>query len=497
MKRTMPDATMSRLSEMIAAKTALHFPEERWGDLEQKVGSSAKEFGFNGKEEFIQWLLSSPLTTSQIDILASHLTIHETYFWREPKVFEALITQVLPALVRLRENNNKCIRIWSAGCATGEEPYSLAIALHRAIPAVKEWNITILATDINPLILRKAMAGVYGKWSFRNAPQWLMDGYFHCPKDEVFEIRPEIRKMVAFSYLNLAQDNYPSPLNNTGAMDIIFCRNVLMYFSQERAKQVGEGLFRSLVNGGWLMVGASELSQNLFPQFAPVKFPGAIAYRKETPGSPLQNGFPYEPSTFQKAEDPRPAKSTAWDIQPATAVQLYTVEKPLAAVNELPAPNECAAVAEQSAPSINHEAIEETAKEPLPSKVLSIRALADRGELPEAFALCEEALVFDKLNPGLHFLRAIILQELNRTEEAGVSLQRTLYLDRNFVLAHFALGNIALRQGKALTAKKHFENVMSLLKENRPEDILPESDGLTAGRFREIIRATMETGALA
>jgi chemotaxis protein methyltransferase CheR len=183
MKYTLNPELLTQLSDPVAAKTALHFPLERWSDLEFKTGLAAKEFGFDRKEEFIQWLLSSPLTTGQVDILASFLAIHETYFWREPQVFTALIAQVLPALVRYRKNSTKCIRIWSAGCATGEEPYSIAIALHKAIPALKEWNITILATDINPRILRKAMAGLYGKWSFRNAPQWLMDGYFCCKKN--------------------------------------------------------------------------------------------------------------------------------------------------------------------------------------------------------------------------------------------------------------------------------------------------------------------------
>jgi chemotaxis protein methyltransferase CheR len=461
------------------------------------MGSAAKEFGFAGTEEFIQWLLSSPITPGQMDILASHLTIHETYFWREPQVFEALVSQILPALVRSRENSGRRIRIWSAGCATGEEPYSIAIALCRAIPDLKEWNISILATDINPLILRKAMAGVYGKWSFRNAPPWLIEGYFTCKKDGVFEILPEIRKMVTFAYLNLAQDTYPSPLNNTNAMDIIFCRNVLMYFAPERARQVGDSLFRSLVDGGWLMVGASELSQHLFPQFAPVQFPGAIVYRKETPGSPLPTDFPHEALSLQKNTDQPPVKSPAWFEQPAPTFQFPEDEKIQAVVNELPVRNEHIAVLEQPAQANGLETIEKTAEEIVSSKAQLIRALADKGKLPEALALCEEALSSDKLNPGMHYLRATILQELNRIEEAIVSLKRTLYLDPNFLLAHFALGNIVLRQGKAPASKKHFENVLMILKENRLEDILPESEGLTAGRFREIIQATMETGALA
>ena len=472
MKHTLHPNLLSQLSEMIAAKTALHFPEERWGDLEHKVGSASKEFGFANKEEFIQWLLSSPLTTGQIDILASHLTIHETYFWREPQVFEALVTQVLPELMRSRKSGDKRLRIWSAGCATGEEPYSIAIALRKAIPALEDWQITILATDINPRILRKAIAGVYSKWSFRNAPPWLTEGYFHCKKDGVFEILPEIRTMVTFAYLNLAEDNYPSSLNNTNAMDIIFCRNVLMYFVPERARQVGQGLFRSLVHDGWLMVSASELSQQLFPQFASVQFPGAIAYRKS-------------------------AESSDWVEHPAPTFQFHKDEKTRAVVNELPVQKEHIAVLEQPAQATGPKTSEKTAEEIVPSKTLSVRALADQGKLPEALALCEDALASDKLDPGLHFLRAIILQELNRIDEAGVSLKRTLYLDQNFVLAHFAMGNIVLRQGKAPAAKKHFENVLTLLKERKPDEILPESEGLTAGRFREIIQATMETGALA
>ena len=497
MKHTLPCGMLLQLSEMIAAKTALHFPEERWGDLEQKAGSSAKEFGFAGKEEFIRWLLSSPLTTGQMDILASHLTIHETYFWREPQVFEALVAQVLPELVRSRKSGDKRLRIWSAGCATGEEPYSIAIALRKAIPALEDWQITILATDINPRILRKAMAGVYSKWSFRNAPPWLTEGYFHCKKDGVFEILPEIRKMVTFAYLNLAEDIYPSQLNNTNAMDIIFCRNVLMYFAPERARQVGQGLYRSLVDGGWLMVGASELSQQLFPQFASVQFPGAIVYRKETQGSPSSTAFPYEPPPLQRTVALLPAESFAQIEQLSPPFQFDENEKALVTGNELLPQNEYAAVLEHTAQATDLEIIEKFEEETLPSKALSIRALADQGKLPEALALCEEALASDKLNPGLHFLCAIILQELNRIEEAGVSLKRTLYLDQNFLLAHFALGNLGLRQGNARAAKKHFENVLTLLKECKPGEILPESEGLTAGRFREIIFATMETGALA
>ena len=286
---------LSQLSDIVAARTALHFPRERWNDLESKAVTAAGEFGFADAEAFIRWLASTPVTREQIEMLASHLTISETYFWREPQVFEALVEHILPELVRSREGSGKLLRIWSAGCSAGEEPYSIAMAIRRVIPSPDDWNITILATDINPRILRKAHAGVYGEWSFRNAPPWLREKYF-LRRDgrQAGNNYRKYRKMVTFAYLNLAEDIYPSPLNNTGAMDIIFCRNVLMYFAPAHASRAIEGLYRSLVNGGWLMVSSSELSQHLFSQFSPVNFPGAIVYRKETTESRPSAVFHFE-----------------------------------------------------------------------------------------------------------------------------------------------------------------------------------------------------------
>jgi chemotaxis protein methyltransferase CheR len=510
MKIALPDALLAQFSELVAARTALHFPQSRWRDLECKACAAAKEFEFADAETFIRWAVSSSLTREQMDILASHLTISETYFWREPGVFEALGDKILPELIRARGNGERRLRIWSAGCSTGEEPYSIAIALRRALPAPDDWNVTILATDINPKMLRKAAAGAYGEWSFRNAPPWLTEGYFRRTKDGKIEILPEIRKMVTFAYLNLAEDIYPSPLNNTNAMDLIFCRNVLMYFAPERVRQIGQSLHHSLVEGGWLMVGASELSQLLFPQFASVHFPGTIVYRKES-------GNPQPAATFHLdtalAQEPfvqdslKPAAEVEWlappnalstsDVVPCAerAAPQHTAHTPVRHSREAGNPAE----ADLSAPRTVIPAkvgIQESPVAP-PAIALSVRTLANQGRLAEALASCDEAIAADKLDPGLHYLRATILQELNREGDAIASLKRALYLDPDFALAHFALGNLAIRQGEVRRARRCFENVLALLTARQEEDILPESEGLTAGRFREIIHATMQIGALA
>lgn len=472
------ESRLARLSEFVDDGTALHFPRERWDELGRKVCSAAEEFGFDDEEAFISWLLSSTLTREQMEILASRLTISETYFWREPHSFEALEEHILPGLIRSREKGDRRLRIWSAGCSTGEEPYSIAIAVRRLLPVDQDWRVSILATDINPRILRSAKAGSYGKWSFRGVPVWLKKRYFRRHGDDRWEILPEIRKMVSFAYLNLADDVYPSPLNDTLAMDIVFCRNVLMYFSPERATRVGRGLHASLVDGGWLMVGACELSQQIFPQFAPVNFPGAVVYRKGTREFRPPETFRFEviPATppFRETEDTPPAESAP------------PHETTYAEALEVPLPEPDAAAPHEQGSGV-----------PPPAVALSIRELANLGRLPEALAASDAAIAADKVDPGLHYLRATILQEQNNEGEAIASLKRALYLDPDFVPAHFALGNLMLRRGDSRAAKKCFGNVLALLGALGAEDILPEFEGLTAGRFREIVHATIQIGGLA
>lgn len=496
MKSTLHMGLMSRFSEIVASRTALHFPRERWNDLESKAGPIANEFGFGDVESFVDWLDKAPVTREQVEMLASHLTINETYFWREPKVFEALVKHILPDLVRSREGRGKLLRIWSAGCSAGEEPYSIAMAIHRVIPSPDDWNITILATDINPGILRKANEGIYGEWSFRNAPSWLREKYF-LPRDGGrLEIIPEIRKMVTFFYLNLVEDIYPSPLNNTGAMDIIFCRNVLMYFAPANARRVIEGLYRSLVSEGWLMVSSSELSPHLFPQFSSVNFPGAIVYRKGLtelmpPAVFHFEGIPPANGMLQPIDEPY----MAYEIQdlPDTFPDSESTMEDERIESSYPVIEEFSDIQEGNDDTMGVNKTE--SEEKRSSITRAIRSLADKGDLSEALSLCDNAITGDKLDPGLHYLRAVILQEQNSYEEALSSLKRTLYLHPNHVLAYYTRGNLGLRMGDVKSAKKCFENALTLLNACRQEEILPESDGMTAGRLREIIQATISIGA--
>jgi chemotaxis protein methyltransferase CheR len=499
MNRNLTDSELSMVSEVIATRMGLHFPRERWAMLSRNLASASKEFGFQNMNGFIQWLLSSELSKDQIKILASHLTISETYFWREPQVFAALTDFILPELIRSKEKENveelatnrseaelgeaksrlsgreKNIRIWSAGCSTGEEPYSIAIALHKSIRKIEDWNITILATDINPRALSKAEHGIYGAWSFRNSPAWLKSTWFHHKEGWQYEIIPEIKQMVTFTCLSLVE---MSAINNANTMDIIFCRNVLMYFTNEWITKVSQNLFHSLSEDGWFVVSSSELSSQVFPQFTPVNFPGAVLYRKGKNGSthsfdiqsiampepllPLNISTPSTPSTHFQPVQP------VQTVQPIQSIQPVQLLKPI----QQPQP-----------------ASEETSAD----KIFSIRLLADQGHLGEALSICNEAIRSYKLAPGLYFLRASILQELDKRSEAIVSLKQAIYIDPEYIMGHFTLGNLFIRQGNARNAKRYFKNVLDLLSRYANDDILPESEGLSVKYIREIIFANMET----
>jgi chemotaxis protein methyltransferase CheR len=234
----MPDTHCSRLSRFIAEAMGLHFPRERWPDLQRGLAGAAVDFGFDDLTACADWLLSAPLSKEQLQVLASHLTIGETYFFRDKQTLAALTENILPGLIRTRRGSEQRLRLWSAACCSGEEPYTLAILLHQLLPDIADWHVTIRATDINPGFLRKAQTGVYGEWSFRNAPAALKARYFTRAADGRYAVNSEIRDLVSFAHLNLVDDVYPSPVTDTNAMDLICCRNVLMYFTAAQIERV-------------------------------------------------------------------------------------------------------------------------------------------------------------------------------------------------------------------------------------------------------------------
>ena len=463
-----------QITDLVAARLGLHFAPARRDDLGRGLAAAAAELGFQDLTACVNRLLSAPLKKSQLEVLASHLTIGETYFFRETPLFDLLAKQILPQLIQERRGRERRLRIWSAASCTGEEPYSLAILLHELLPDIDDWRVTITATDINLRFLSKARAGIYREWSFRNAPPDLRERYFDRTADGSYAIRPEIRKLVTFSPLNLVEDVYPSLVNETNAMDLIFCRNVLMYFTPPQITSVVRRLRHALVEGGRLIVSPSETSQAVFHEFATVSCPGVVLYQKSSARAfAVGAESPLSLETVLTRAVRRASEAAGAGPQGAVAQELYDHGRFAEAARTL------ASVGARAEPQ---------------SKDFSLlaRSLANEGRLSDALECCERWIDLDKLDAAAHYLRATVLLEQGNGTAARASLRTALFLRPEFVLAHFALGNLARGDGNKAERDKHFGNALRLLRAHDAESLLPESDGLTAGRLAQTIAATVE-----
>lgn len=464
-----PDRTGDSLgpcmSRFVANHIGLNFPPEREADLMRGLHSAAKDAGFDSTGEYSAWLQSREPLPAALHLLASHLTIGETYFFREEQALRALSQHILPGIIATRRGRNQHLRLWSAACSTGEEAYSLAIMVRELLPDWGEWAITLLATDINPQSLEKALAGVYGEWSFRTLPPDIRARYFTPTKDRRFEIGEAIRRQVTFAEANLAADSAPEFPSEAANMDVILCRNLLIYFTAEQGQKLVAKLHSALAPGGCLAVSPSEFSQYLFSRFVPMNFPGTMLYRRPLPDE-------------RPAEKPRITKRP-----PAIPQRSATGQQPT------PAPQRPATATAAQRRITTSETSTSSTKEDHASRA---RALADQGKLNDALTPCEQWIRAEKVNPAAHYLHATVLRELGDREAARRSLQTCIYLQPDFALAHFALGNLAHGAGRETEAQRHYRNAQRVLDAQPPDTPLPESEGLTAGRVAAIVRSLLE-----
>ncbi|HWA97686.1 MAG TPA: CheR family methyltransferase, partial [Pirellulales bacterium] len=375
----------------------------------------------------------------------------------------ALRDVVIPDLLE-RNRTTRRLRIWSAGCSFGAEPYSLSILLKRELAhLVAGWDISILATDINREFLSRARAGCFEDWAFRGVADDLKRACF-SPAGNLWRVNPEFREGVTFQPHNLVEHPFPSLVQNLFAFDLVLCRNVMIYFNREVTDRVVAHLHDALVPGGWLLVGHAEPSIETFRAFKMFGAPGAVLYQKHDQSAPAAclrvdhrrlNDLPRRPPLATVERVVRPRCET-------TAVASMAV----VGRSRSEAPTECDRAA----------------------KLTELRMLADVGRLEQALVCCEQMLGCDKLQPAIHFYHALILTQLGRGDDATLALRRAVYLDRTYVLAHYYLGLAAQQQNRAALAARSFRNVLELLAGRNANEAIADADDLRAGDLERLTR---------
>ena len=477
------------ISENITKIFGLHFQSNQFHDLERRLKAAAKELNIDVSISNINdWLSKTTLTSIELNTIASHLTIGETYFFREKPSLELFQQIIIPELIKQRRNQNEEIRIWSAGCSSGEEPYTLAIILKEFFPQLADWKVTILATDISPIAIQKALHGEYTDWSFRDSDNRLKNKYF-TDHGKNWRINSEIKKMVTFSYLNLSKNSYPSMLTNTDNFDVIFCRNVMMYFTPEVIKEVSGRFYNSIIENGWLITSQVELNDEYFSNFERVNYNNGIFYQKtnkkkvqtKTPLINLSNII--HNTTIQKEENKIAIRRSVENV----AKKVPMASKPLEKKET-----------EALYPGIFYQSgnyqnciegcLRIIEKGRLDKEIfdLLVKSFANSGQLAEGENTIHKILLNHSATAEMFYIYASFLKEQNNLHLSEVILKKAVYLNHGHILSNLMLGDINLHNGKKHIAIKHYKTVIGLLEKYNDNELVPESDGMTAGRIKAL-----------
>lgn len=264
---------LSEIRMLIEERTGIHFDESRERFLSTRVREHMHAKGYARGSELLRAMRKSNV---EYEGLLERLLTQETTFFRYPAVFEAFEKRVLPELhAKKFWKNPRTLRVWSAGCSTGEEPYSIAITILDSLSFAEAWNVEILATDVGRQALKHAERAIYAGRSIASVSEKQMATHF-TPADGGQMVKPRVRKLISFAQMNLASPVY------LGRMDLIFCMNVLIYFTEERRRALVQRFYDALEPGGYLFLGHSESISKMPVKFQAIVLGDCILYRKPT-----------------------------------------------------------------------------------------------------------------------------------------------------------------------------------------------------------------------
>ena len=506
-------ALWERLRLCMEAETGMDFGGARLTRLQEAVG---KVLARRTPAASLERLLASPREHGPLlEHLAAELTVGETFFFRNEHHFRALREQVFPEILR-RNAGLREIRVWSAGCASGEEPYSVAILLDQmlrgSLPSGRDgtgtggpdsrpprsasagdWHVAVLATDLNPQFLHRGREALYRPWSFRQTDIHHDRRYF-IPEADGFRLAARVRGWVRFAYLNLVKDVYPSPLTGTLGLDLILFRNVAIYLKSEVTSAILARFCQALRPGGWLLLGETEVS------LAP------------TAGLEVRR---FEQATFYQkvGESPLAASTGQWSppspVVSAPRVRPVAAAPPLPSWGQLPtksgtglAPTAGRRGAVEGSPWERIERCLATRSFDEAERTLErVAAVQDRArwrmryaqgllecaEIARARRMLDLCLKEQPLLVEAQLLQASFAEEDHDLEAAERAYRRALFIDRTCPMAHFHLGLVLDQKGDRAGAARSFRTTLKLSEGKDPQSLVDYGEGMCYGRLREMV----------
>lgn len=441
--------------KLIGKRLGITIKEHQIGDLYKTIEKACVKFQMM-PNEYLKTLIECHDNSPELEFLVSGITIGETYFFRDSHQMSLIHEKILPNIIKnKRSQNNLSLRIWSAGCASGEEIYTIAMILDNLLPDINKWHIALLGTDINTNSLKKAIAGVYTEWSMRAINPYYKHRYFTLEKRN-YHISNEIKKLVSFEYLNLHDDMYPSVFNNTNAQDLILCRNVLIYFDTNHILNLMKKLNACLIEDAFLLLGASDPIITKETTLSSYQREGALLQNKlKVPFKPKAKSISNDPIVHRALIVPKPQSTTP-------------VIKPVA------------------------EKVVETKDEMINQLIADALKLANEGKLDLAQQICHETLKRFPTHDVAHFTLAMILEEENKLIEAEKMLRITIFLNHKFVAAHFKLGLILIRNRQIKEGLKYLKNALDIALSRNPGEIVEGFNDLNYEQLSEILKREID-----
>jgi len=512
--------------ELLIEMSGLFFEESRNQSLHLALWQRLLRRGYDSYREYYNLLKFHPEGRLEIRELLDLITIGETYFFRNRAQFDVLVKFVLPEIMqRKMDSRDKCLRVWSAGCSGGDETYSIAMAMMEVIPSHEDWHISILGTDINRNVLTSAKEAMYNEKHIGHLPKEYVAKYFTI-RGTTYALNSNVRELAWFEYHNLARDPFiQEKMQNT---DIIFCRNVMIYFDSQTSQRVIDNFHNCLARDGYLFLGHAETLWQITNKFERVEFPQTFIYKKRLApfeedttkpfiavpeiavgdfalsAAPIPASYQLDSGSLFEAQGNNQGSGPALSEPPAAdwgaegfsfiqnndfAKSSYCQEQKFGLQEELEPLDllrrHCDVKEEvDSAYRGATLGLEEMngntalrSSDPIDKQrtnymrayLTRATVLANEAKYKEATDVLGKILELDNLSVEAYYLLGVLSYKNSNLAEAETQFRKVIYVDPDSVIAYFNLGNMYLYQRKFSDAAREFRNAIRLL-EKRPKD---------------------------